>query len=135
MSAARPLIYLAAPYSSNNRLTPLIRVGLATRAAAYLRAAGYEVFNPIGHGHSICQYAVRYGLIVDTDCAAWQGVNNAMIRASSGLVVLMLDGWQESVGIKKELALARKLGIPVTYLTLDEITRGPVDIELKAKAA
>ena len=32
----------------------------------------------------------------------------------------MLDGWRESVGIQAEIAIARQLGKPVTFLPAEE---------------
>ena len=37
------------------------------------------------------------------------------------LVVLTLPGWKESKGIKRELEYARDKGIPVEYITLDDL--------------
>jgi len=33
------------------------------------------------------------------------------------VVVVMLDGWRESVGVQAEIAIARELGKPVTFLS------------------
>jgi hypothetical protein len=30
-------------------------------------------------------------------------------------MVLMLDGWRESIGVQAEIAIANELGKPVTY--------------------
>ncbi len=35
------------------------------------------------------------------------------------VVVLMIDGWKESVGVQAEIAIARELGKPVSFLTPD----------------
>jgi hypothetical protein len=32
------------------------------------------------------------------------------------VVVLMLDGWEESIGVQAEIRIARELGKPVRYL-------------------
>ncbi len=31
----------------------------------------------------------------------------------------MLDGWRESVGVQAEIAIARELGKPVTFLSVN----------------
>ena len=37
----------------------------------------------------------------------------------------MLDGWQQSVGVQAEIAIARELGKPVTYLRLSDQAEEP----------
>ena len=32
------------------------------------------------------------------------------------MVVLMLEGWRKSAGIRAEIAIARQLGKPISYL-------------------
>ena len=40
------------------------------------------------------------------------------------LMVLMLDGWVESVGVQAEIKIAKELGIPVQYIPWRAITGG-----------
>ena len=37
------------------------------------------------------------------------------------LVVLMLDGWQDSIGVALEIAFALGKGIPIYYCTLKDV--------------
>jgi hypothetical protein len=46
-----------------------------------------------------------------------------MLEAATGMIVLKLDGWEESKGIAYELDKAKLLGIPVSYLPPPEIFR------------
>jgi len=39
-----------------------------------------------------------------------------MLAACDEVVVLMLDGWDESAGVREEVRLARGFGKPVRYL-------------------
>jgi hypothetical protein len=38
-----------------------------------------------------------------------------MITRSTSLMVLMLQGWRESEGVKAEVQMAQALGIPIDY--------------------
>ena len=39
-------------------------------------------------------------------------------RRCDRLVVLMLDGWKQSRGVHAEIAIARRLGLPVTFMDM-----------------
>ena len=53
------------------------------------------------------------------DWAFWQRHDRRYLEACDEVVVLMLDGWRESVGVQAEIAIARELGKPVTFLRVN----------------
>jgi hypothetical protein len=103
-------IYLASPYSDPDPAVREQRFVAACRAAAELIRQGKTVFSPIVHGHTIC----RYGLPLDW--RFWERHDRRFLEVCDEVVVLMLDGWRESVGVTAEIAIARELGKPVTFL-------------------
>ena len=74
---------------------------------------GKLVFSPISHGHPICRYGVPL------DWAYWERHGRRHLEVCDKVVVLMIDGWKESVGVQAEIAIARELGKPVSFLTPD----------------
>lgn len=105
--------YLATPYSSTEAYVREQRFMQACVIAGQLMGDGFVVYSPIAHSHPIA------GLVdLPTSWEFWQTQCVAMLRVSSVLVVAMMDGWQESVGVQAEIALAKELGIPVEYLEL-----------------
>jgi nucleoside 2-deoxyribosyltransferase len=110
------MIYLASPYSHSEAEVRDERFRDACRAAARLIAAGHVVFSPIVHGHPL----VRHGL--PTDWPFWERFDRNHLARCDEVVVLMLDGWRESVGVAAEIRIAAELGKPVRYLAPD----GPV---------
>ena len=55
----------------------------------------------------------------------WERIDRAYLARCDEVVVLMLDGWQESTGVRAEIALARDLGKPVRFLGVDEAAGSP----------
>jgi hypothetical protein len=47
----------------------------------------------------------------------WQRHDHRYLEACDEVVVLMLDGWQQSIGVQAEISAARELGKPVTFLS------------------
>jgi hypothetical protein len=75
---------------------------------------GHAVFSPIAHSHPL----VEHGL--PTDWSFWERHDREHLARCDEVVVLMLDGWQESIGVREEIRIARELGKPVRYV---DITR------------
>jgi hypothetical protein len=91
----------------------VLRFQAACRATAGLLRAGHAVFSPIVHGHPL----VGHGLPVDW--TFWGRVDREHLARCDEVVVLMLDGWRESVGVQEEIRVAQELGKPVRYLASD----------------
>jgi len=104
------VIYLASPLSHRDRAVQQERFDAACRAAAFLMRAGKPTFSPIAHSYPIAQH----GLPIDW--AFWATCDRRHLEACDEVVVLTLDGWRESVGVQAEIAIARQLGKPVSYL-------------------
>ncbi|GIW90181.1 MAG: hypothetical protein KatS3mg109_0613 [Pirellulaceae bacterium] len=114
--AKSDLVYLASPYSHADPQVRQARYQAACRAAAWLIGQGHLVFSPIAHSHGITQH----GLPVDWDF--WEEHDRRMLVACDRVVVLMLPGWRESLGVQAEVAIARELGKPLAYLSPDLAT-------------
>lgn len=108
--------YLACPYSDPDPSMRDYRFSIATRFAAKMMRQGDVVFSPLTHGHPMACVVE-----LPTDWGFWEKYCTAFICASQEVVVLQLEGWRESVGVKAELALADKLNIPIRYVTEAEI--------------
>jgi hypothetical protein len=86
----------------------------ACRVTATLLRAGWIVFSPIVHCHPL----VEYGL--PTRWEFWQRLDHEHLRNCDEVLVPLLDGWQESMGVQAEIRIAEELGMPVRYFTLEE---------------
>lgn len=113
------LIYLASPYSASASPDSTETADAALREKRYQRVAreagrmmmqGYSIFCPITHSHPI---DLTLPHIEGHDF--WLRQDFAVLRHCSLLCVLMLDGWDRSTGIRREMEFARHCHIPIEY--------------------
>ena len=102
--------YIASPYSSPNGVVMTERFKQVESFVAQLLIADHFVYSPIVHCHELAR-----GHELRTDFDYWQRYNRAMLSKASLLIVLMLDGWEDSKGVQAEIAFAEQCGIPVDY--------------------
>lgn len=115
MNALTPqLTYLAAPYSSPDVVTQEIRFELVSKAAARLIREGKFIYSPISHTHPIAMYGE-----LPKGWEFWKQYDEVMLSYCKEITVLMLVGWQSSIGVQAEIQIAVKQGIPITYLEED----------------
>lgn len=105
------IVYLATPYTHANPRVLTRRFNLVNKAAANLINSGHFVFSPISMNHGI-------KLAADLPClwSFWEAYDSAFLRRCSKMFVLKLPGWEKSVGVSAEIAIAKKLKIPIEYL-------------------
>ena len=110
------MIYLVCPYTHGNLAVEETRAHAASRAAAELMKRGEVVFSPISHGHAIRSAA-------DGDIGGtfdvWQRIDAEVLKVCSRVVVLMLEGWDRSRGVRREIVIAREYKIPIELLEPD----------------
>jgi len=108
------VIYLASPYSDSNPLVQDYRHWKACIVAAKLIQAGYHVYSPIAHTHALATAGdLPHGF------GFWREYDFWFISHVDEIYVLMLPGWDTSVGVMAEIEMARQLGKRVTYLAED----------------
>lgn len=55
---------------------------------------------------------------VPGDWAYWKLYSETLMRLCDGCYVIMMDGWEESVGVCEEIILAKKFNKTIIYLEL-----------------
>jgi len=84
----------------------------AVQARGLLIKAGVPCFSPIVHSHPV---AKARG-IDPCDHAIWLLAERPMLDAAMGLIVLKLDGWAESFGVREERKLFVAAGKPIVFM-------------------
>lgn len=103
------LLYLASPYTHNNKEVVLWRYHEVCRIAGKLIASGIHVLSPIAHSHVI---ATGHDIKLPTDFEFWQQVNHNLLDRCDALLIAPIDGWMESKGVRDEIIYAKNKGIP-----------------------
>ena len=108
------MIYIASPYTSPLFSVIEDRVAAVTSFTANLIAQGVPAFSPIVYFHPI---ATALGL--KTDAEFWHRTNMAFLRHADAVFVLQLPGWENSQGVKTEIAAAKIACIPIVHFGPD----------------
>lgn len=110
------MIYLASSFSNGDQDVEYERYIAACRAAASLMRKGYVVLSPIAHSYGVALHGNFSGT-----WDFWQKQDTELLRFCDEVVVLMLPGWEESKGIKAEVALAEQMGKLVRYVKPEDL--------------
>ena len=121
------LVYLAAPYSHPDPKTREDRFREINKVASMLMKRGVFIYSPISHSHPI---AVAGGL--PTGWEFWNQYDEIMLSACGLMIVLMMPGWQESVGVSNEIKIAVRRRLRVVYVDPDEASVVKLTEELAA---
>ncbi len=103
--------YFASPYTSPSDYIREQRYLDVVKVATDLINQGFTLIEPIAMSH---HHAQRFGLPSGYDF--WKKRDRTFIERCDAVLVCMLDGWKESIGVNDEIQYARTLGKPVFYI-------------------
>jgi len=113
--------YLAIPYSYKVEDKELkdaverIRFEIANAICAYFMRLGVVMFSPISHSHPL----VKYGLPTDWDY--WKSQDIAYLSVCSSMVVVQIEGWEQSKGVQEEISRMKEQGKKVSYFSAYDV--------------
>ncbi len=82
------------------------------REAGRLISAGVAVYSPIAHTHPIA----LHGVLDPFDPEIWLPMDQPMMDAAKGLIVLKLSGWNKSYGMAYEIEIFTAAWLPIVYM-------------------
>jgi nucleoside 2-deoxyribosyltransferase len=123
------MIYLASPYSHPDPAVREERYRAACRATAALLQAGQPVISPIANSHPLTDHGLP------GDWMFWRRFDRELLERCDEVVVLMLDGWDESVGVREEIRIARAMGKPVRFLEIAQLVEGRAMFAVQVSAS
>ena len=103
-----PLTYLAAPYRHPEKSVRDARLEAVSRVASELSEIDRRVFCPLAYAASLLENG--FGL---KDDEWWYDYDLGWLSHCAGLIVLMLPGWSESMGVRLEIEAAESWRIPI----------------------
>ena len=103
-------VYLGSPYSKYEAGHDAAARVVADAAAVLMRK-GLVVYSPIAHGHAIAAYGLPLSW------GFWKRQCQPLIDGATALVVLTMDGWQESVGLQYEIEEFVRTGRPILHVS------------------
>lgn len=104
--------YIASPYTHPDTYVRHERFQRVVMFTEGCLKAGIPVFSPIIHSHELVR---NRDMPVPVDF--WRELNHAMIRPSHGILMYMLDGWRQSVGMQDEEDYALELDKLLIYVS------------------
>lgn len=107
------LIYIGSPYTHPDKSIEQLRHDQVLDITADLLNQGFHVISPIVHCHPL---SVKHNMRGDFEF--WKKYNFALLGKCDVLLVVTLDGWKESVGLKTEIEFAQDNGISVELYNL-----------------
>ena len=107
------LSYLAAPYTDVDKAVVEERIKKVCIADANLMRAGIFTTSPLLK-HLILQHAD-----LPSSFEYWRDYSMTLLCTVDQVIVLMLPGWEESVGVTAEIKMAKYLDLPIRYVTED----------------
>jgi hypothetical protein len=110
------LYYLASPYTHTDEIVKDRRAHDAALATKYLlekHAGVINILSPIVHSH------VLHRAGMEGTWETWKAIDTDFIARCDGIVVLMLPGWDISVGVSAEIKIAAELGKQIFYLPVN----------------
>lgn len=108
------IIYLACPYSHKDESIKLERFHRANVAAAFLIKLGHVVYSPISMTHPIDQILIEDGCFFDS--SYWVNFDETFMNICEAIVILKIDGWNLSSGVKREIEYFKNKGIDPLFL-------------------
>lgn len=111
--------YLASPYTKYPYGRRAAHDNIC-KYTAWLLEHGVFVFSPIVNSHHVCEYVSKENMLSHD---FWLNVDFKYIKNSRGLIVVKMEGWQDSFGIGEEIKYANELGLPVIYTNFMELPK------------
>jgi hypothetical protein len=103
--------YLASPYTHPELDVMDHRYEAAMSALNYLLQCRMWTYSPIVHCHELAKthHLPRHA-------GFWRSYNRAMLDSARSLIILTIDGWDDSVGVADEMKTAKRLHLPTSFL-------------------
>ena len=116
--------YLASPYTHDDPAVRQKRYEDVMEVVSVFVLKNEGVYSPVLHFHPL---VVKHAIPTDYDF--WEDLILSMLRRARDLVIVKIDGWETSVGLREEYLYARRLNMPVFESKSVEEYKAPLSSE------
>lgn len=109
------LVYLAAPYTHKDPNVIEERMRQFYAVDAHLISQGIFTVSPLLKDPIVQQYDIP------GTWDYWKNYSHALLSVCNKMIVITIDGWEESVGVQAEIEIATNLNIPIEYMSPDVV--------------
>lgn len=106
------LVYLATPYTHEDKAVEALRFRQVTEVSGLLVRNGVANVSPITQSHEQHIYVPN----LPTTWDYWKSVDEIILSRCDEIYVLCIEGWDKSVGVTAEIEIAKSLKMPVKYI-------------------
>lgn len=110
---SRRVIYVGGPYTHADHNIRRERFEALNRAAVELIKLGHIVYSPISHTHPLDVLMVRDDVHLSSDL--WCDFDETFMSVCTEMVIVPLEGWDRSSGVRREREYFEKRGLPVRF--------------------
>jgi len=93
------MIFISAPYSHKDKSVVNYRYNQTLKYAHHLMLEQLNAISPVVYGHAIVEQYPE----IDNTWGTWNAFCEELISYCDKIHILMLDGWDESIGIFSEI--------------------------------
>lgn len=104
------LIFVSCPYTDEDPVVIEGRMAVVYNQVAKLARLGHIPVSPL------LMHTVNTHYHLPKDWDFWGRYSIELLAQCGAMVVLMVKGWEESVGVKAEVEYAQAHNIPITYI-------------------
>lgn len=108
--------YLGCPYSHRDQRVREMRYQKCLEYVAHQLKSHITVYSPIVHWHNVVPFLGNKRKYTQWDF--WEDHDMVMLEHAVGFDILTLPGWDESTGLRAEIARAQQLGLQITRVAV-----------------
>lgn len=100
--------FISLPYSHKQQEVIEQRVKLMCQVDSFLNSKGILTISPI-HKHLL----FMNGSSLPNDWDFWKNLSLSLLSKSTGMILLQMEGWKDSIGVQAEIEFAKNNHIPI----------------------
>lgn len=115
------LVYVAGPYTARLEDGSEDHARTAERMRIFCLCVGAMMGLGIKSASPLMMHLVRQHTTLPGDWAYWGDYSMVMLKKCDAMVVLKIEGWEQSTGVKEEMLIAAENDVPIIFVDPKEL--------------